>query len=165
MEALMSTPATNGEIILSKLLPYFVLGMMAIVACAVIAIEIFDVPLRGNITTLLLVGAVFLMPALGQGLLISTLAPNQFAAAQAGIMSGFLPALLLSGFVFEIQSMPEVVQWITVIVPARYFVASLQTIFLAGDLWDDLLPNIAAMLILGSVLFSITFLKSRRTLD
>ena len=161
----MSTPATNGEIIISKLLSYFVLGMMAIVACGVIAVGIFGVPLRGSVGTLLLVGAVFLMPALGQGLLISTLAPNQFAAAQIGIMSGFLPALLLSGFVYEIQNMPEIVQWVTVIVPARYFVASLQTVFLAGDLWDDLLPNIMALLILGTVLFSITFIKSRRTLD
>lgn len=165
MEAMMSTPATNGEIILSKLLPYFVLGMLSIVACALIATNVFGVPLRGSISTLLLVGAVFLFPALGQGMLISTLARNQFVAAQIGVMSGFLPALLLSGFVFEISGMPTVVQWITTIVPARYFVASLQTVFLAGDLWDDLLPNLLALTALGVALFALTFLNSRRTLD
>jgi ABC-2 type transport system permease protein len=165
MEALMSTPATNGEIIVSKLLPYFLLGMMAVVGCAGIAVWMFDVPLRGSLSTLLLIGAVFLVPALGQGMLISTLAPNQFAAAQIGLMSGFLPALLLSGFVFEIQSMPVLVQWVTAIVPARYFVACLQTVFLAGDLWHDLLPNLLKLLALGAVMFGITFIKSRKTLD
>jgi ABC-2 type transport system permease protein len=165
MEALMSTPATNGEIILSKLLPYFILGMFAIAACALIATTLFGVPLRGNIATLLLIGAVFLFPALGQGMLISTLAPNQFMAAQIGVLSGFLPALLLSGFIFEIRSMPEIVQWITVIVPARYFVASLQTVFLAGDLWEDLVPNLLALVGLGTALFTLTFFTSKRSLD
>ncbi|MEZ5573076.1 MAG: ABC transporter permease [Halioglobus sp.] len=165
MEALMSTPATNAEIILSKLLPYFILGMCAISGCTLIATTLFGVPLRGDISTLLLVGAVFLFPALGQGMLISTLAPNQFVAAQIGVMSAFLPALLLSGFVFEIRSMPEPVQWITAIIPARYFVASLQTVFLAGDLWEDLIPNLLALFSLGTVLFSLTFFTSRRTLD
>jgi drug efflux transport system permease protein len=165
MEAMMSTPATNGEIILSKLFPYFILAMVAICGCTFMATMFFDVPLRGSIGTLLMMGAVFLFPALGQGLLISTLAPNQFVAAQIGVLSGFLPAVLLSGFIFEIRGMPEVVQWITAIVPARYFVASLQTIFLAGDLWEDLIPNLLALLALGTMLFSITFLISKRTLD
>lgn len=165
MEAMMSTPATNGEIILSKLLPYFVLGMLAIAACAFIATTMFDIPLRGSVSTLLLVGAVFLVPALGQGMLISTLAPNQFIAAQIGVMSGFLPALLLSGFVFEVSGMPTLVQWITTIVPARYFVASLQTVFLAGDLWSDLAPNLLKLLGLGVAMFALTFFTSKRTLD
>jgi ABC-2 type transport system permease protein len=164
MEALMSTPATNGEIILSKLLPYFFLAMLAICGCTLMATTFFGVPLRGGVGTLLMTGAIFLFPALGQGLLISTLAPNQFVAAQIGVLSGFLPAVLLSGFVFEIRGMPEVVQWITTIVPARYFVESLQTIFLAGDLWEDIVPNWIALLGLGTLFFSITFLVSRRTL-
>jgi ABC-2 type transport system permease protein len=165
MEALMSTPASNGEIILSKLLPYFVLGMLAVCVCGIIATTLFGLPLRGSVGSLLLISAAFLFPALGQGMLISTLAPNQFVAAQIGLTSAFLPALLLSGFVFDISGMPELVQWITLLVPARYFVASLQTVFLAGDLWRDLLPNILALLGLGTFLFTVTFFTSKRTLD
>ncbi len=165
MEALMSTPATNGEIVLSKLLPYFALGMFAAIVCAGIATAVFQVPLRGGAGTLLLVAAVFLFPALGQGLLISTLAPSQFTAAELGLTSGFLPAMLLSGFVFEIQSMPAPVQWLTFIFPARYFVASLQTVFLAGDIWADLLPNLLALLVLGALLFAATFHASRGRMD
>jgi ABC-2 type transport system permease protein len=76
-----------------------------------------------------------------------------------------MPSLLLSGFVYEIQSMPKLIQWITHLVPARYFVASLQSIFLAGDVWSDLIPNILSMLILGALLFGLTFMKTREGLD
>ncbi|MEM8659824.1 MAG: ABC transporter permease [Pseudomonadota bacterium] len=165
MEALMSTPASNGEIILSKLLPYFVLGILAVSFCTLLATTLFGLPLRGGVGVLLLVSAAFLVAALGQGMLISTLSPNQFVAAQIALTTGFLPTLLLSGFVFDIGSMPDVVQWITTIVPGRYFVSSLQTVFLAGDLWDALLPDILALLALGLFLFTLTFFTTKRTLD
>jgi ABC-2 type transport system permease protein len=165
MEALMSTPAGKGEIILSKLIPYFVLGMMAILSCTLLAVEFFGVPLRGSLAALLLVSAVFLLPALGLGLLISVVSASQFQAASRGLLLGFMPTLLLSGFVYEIQSMPVAIQWVTHIVPARYFVASLQSIFLAGDVWSDLIPNILAMLALGIVFFGVTFIKTREGLE
>ncbi|MEH6569564.1 MAG: ABC transporter permease [Halioglobus sp.] len=165
MEALMSTPASKAEIIVSKLIPYFVLGMLAISGCTFLAVEIFEVPLRGSLAALLLVSAVFLLPALGLGLLISAVSASQFQAATTGLLLGFMPTLLLSGFVYEIQSMPVAIQWVTHIVPARYFVASLQTIFLAGDVWSDLIPNIFAMLALGFLLFGVTFIKTREGMD
>jgi ABC-2 type transport system permease protein len=165
MEAVMSTPASILEILIGKLLPYFGLGLIATLVCATASITWFDVPLRGSWFALLTLSAVFLVPALGQGLLISALARNQFTAAQVALISGFLPALLLSGFLFEIDSMPLVIRALTHIVAARYFVASLQSVFLSGDIWSQFFPNMAAMLAIGAVFFTITALKTRKSLD
>ncbi len=165
MEAVMSTPASILEILIGKLLPYFGLGLAATLVCAAVSVTWFDVPLRGSWLALLALSAVFLVPALGQGLLISALARNQFVAAQVALISGFLPALLLSGFLFEIDSMPLVIRVFTHIVAARYFVACLQSVFLSGDIWAQFLPNMAAMLAIGAVFFTITALKTRKSLD
>jgi ABC-2 type transport system permease protein len=165
MEALMSTPAAIVEILFGKLLPYFVLGLIATVGCALLAIGVFDVPLRGSWIALLVLSCAFLVPALGQGLLISALTRNQFVAAQVALISGFLPALMLSGFIFEIDSMPYVIRVLTYVVAARYFVSSLQTVFLAGDVWTQFLPSILAMLAIGAVFFAITARNSRKSLD
>jgi ABC-2 type transport system permease protein len=165
MEAVISTPASILEILIGKLLPYFGLGLVATLACAAAAILLFDVPLRGSWLALLALSALFLVPALGQGLLISALARNQFVAAQIAVISGFLPALLLSGFLFEIDSMPLAIRALTHIVAARYFVASLQSVFLAGDIWSQFLPNMAAMAAIGAVFFAIAALKTRKSLD
>jgi len=165
MEAMMSTPASILEILLGKLVPYFVLGLIATVGCALLAMAVFGVPLRGSWLALLTLSSIFLVPALGQGLLISAVTKNQFIAAQAALLSGFLPSFLLSGFLFEIKSMPGWIQVITYAVPARYFVASLQTVFLAGDVWRQFLPNLAAMLAIGAVFFTLTALNTRKSLD
>ncbi len=165
MEALMSTPASIPEILLGKLLPYFILGLIATAGCALATVILFGVPLRGSWLALLLLSATFLVPALGQGLLISALSRNQFVAAQIALISGFLPALLLSGFLFEIDSMPIAIRALTHIVAARYFVASLQTVFMAGDVWPQFLPDMLAMLMIGAVFFTVAALKTRKSLD
>jgi ABC-2 type transport system permease protein len=165
MEAVMATPASILEILLGKLAPYFGLGLVATLACAIASVLLFDVPLRGSWLALMALSAVFLVPALGQGLLISALARNQFVAAQIALISGFLPALLLSGFLFEIDSMPVVIRGLTTIVAARYFVASLQSVFLAGDVWALFVPNMLAMLSIGAVFFTITALNTKKSLD
>jgi ABC-2 type transport system permease protein len=165
MEAVMSTPASILEILLGKLAPYFGLGLIATLACASASVLLFDVPLRGSWLALMGLSAVFLVPALGQGLLISALARNQFVAAQIALISGFLPALLLSGFLFEIDSMPVVIRALTTVVAARYFVAALQSVFLAGDVWSLFVPNMVAMLAIGAVFFTITALKTKKSLD
>jgi ABC-2 type transport system permease protein len=165
MEALMSTPASVVEILVGKLLPYFALGLSASILAALLAVNVFDVPLRGSWPVLLLLASAFLVPALGQGLLISALARNQYIAAQIAVVTGFLPALLLSGFLFEIDSMPAPIRALTYIIPARYFVSSLQTVFLAGDVWIVLLPDMAAMLAIGLVLFAIARAKTPKSLD
>lgn len=165
LEALFSTPARVAEILIGKLLPYFGLGLLATLGSAALAIGVFGLPLQGSWGALLLVSAVFLVPALGQGLVISAIAKNQFIAAQVALFTGFLPAFLLSGFLFEIDSMPAPIRAISLIVPARYFIASLQTVFLAGDTWSVLVPNMAAMLTIGVVFFALARLKTRKSLD
>ncbi len=165
IEAVMSTPATALEILAGKLIPYFLLGVIATVLAALLAIHLFDVPLRGSWGALLLLTAAFLVPALGQGLLISVLARNQFVASQLALMAGFLPAFLLSGYLFEISSMPTIIRALTVIIPARYFIRSLQTVYLAGDVWSVFIPDILAMLAIGAVLLAITMLRTRKSLD
>lgn len=165
MEAIMSTPASALEILVAKLVPYFVLGLVATFVCALLSIAVFDVPLRGSWLALGTLSAAFLVPALGQGLLISAASRNQFVAAQLALLSGFLPAFLLSGALFEIDSMPAPIRAITLVVAARYFVASLQSVFLAGDVWSQFLPNMLAMLAIGLVFFALASLRTRKTLD
>lgn len=165
MEAVLSTPASVVEILIGKLLPYFVLGMIATLGSAILAVFVFDVPLRGSLLALLTLSAVFLIPALGQGLLISAVTKNQFLASQIALFSGFLPSFLLSGFLFEIDAMPVPIQIITYLIPARYFVSSLQTVFLAGDVWSVFLPNLAAMAAIGVFFFAIAKRKTRKNLE
>ena len=161
----MATPVGVWEIILGKLAPYFALGMGSMTLCMLAAVFFFQVPFRGSYLALSLTSAAFLTSALGMGLLISSLARNQFVAAQISIMAAYLPAFLLSGFIFEISSMPLVIQLVTRVIPARYFVSSLQTLFLAGDVWTLLWPNIGWMLGLSAVLFLVTAWKTAKRLD
>ncbi len=165
MEAVLSTPASVVEILLGKLLPYFALGMLSTLGAAALAVLVFDVPLRGSLAALLLLSAAFMLPALGQGLLISALARNQFLAAQIALFSGFLPAFMLSGFLFEIDAMPQAIQAITWLIPARYFVASLKTVFLAGDVWAVFLPNLLAMTAMGIALLLLARRSTRKNLQ
>lgn len=165
MEALMASPVTMGEILLGKLIPYFVLGMGGLLLSIATAVWLFEVPLRGSLWLLLLCSALFLLVALGMGLLISTLAKNQFVAGQVAIIVTFLPAFILSGFIFDIRSMPEAVQLLTHLVAARFYVAILQTLFLAGDIWPVILTNAAALLLMMLIFLGLTRHKSRKRLD
>ena len=165
MEALLATPVRKSELLLSKALPYYVLAMIAMTICVLIAIFIMDVPFRGSITVLLLSTSLFLGSSLGLGLLLSTLTRNQFNAAQAALNAAFLPAVLLSGLIFEIASMPEVIQAVTYLIPARYFVKVLQTLFQAGDVAAILVPNMLFMVVSAIFWLGLTAMKTRRRLD
>jgi ABC-2 type transport system permease protein len=165
LEALYATPLTRGQILIGKTLPYFVLAMISMAVCVTTALVLFRVPLHGSLLTLGLVSAVFLIPALGQGLLISVTMRSQFAAAQLGLMTGYLPAMMLSGFVFDIHSMPAWLRFITWFVPARYMNVSLQTVFLAGDLWGVLVPNMIFMLLVGALFFGLTWRNLHKRVD
>ena len=134
MEALMATPVRIQELVLGKLIPYFCLGLGSMVFCTLVAVGIFRVPLRGSLLSLGLITSAFLAGGLGIGLLVSTLSKSQFVASQIALVLGFLPALQLSGFLFEISSTPPPIQGLTYLFPARYLVQALQTIFLAGDI-------------------------------
>jgi ABC-2 type transport system permease protein len=162
MEALLSTPLTPAELLLGKLIPYFVLGMTAMGLAAAAAVFLFGVPFRGSVLSLAAVSAAYLAAMLPLGLLISTLTRNQFAASQVALVSAFLPAFELSGFIFEIASMPWAIRQLTRALPARYFVSSLQTIFLAGDVGSVLVPNTLVLLGFATV-FTILLVRKTRT--
>ena len=162
MEALMATPVTAVELLIGKVVPYFLLALASMSLCVLCAVAVFGVPFRGSVLALYALSAAFLLPALGQGLLISAGTKNQFLASQLALLSAFLPTFLLSGFLFEIDSMPRVIRWLTVIVPARYLIPSLQTVFLAGDIWPFFLRNIAVMVLFGAVLLALAARTTRK---
>lgn len=155
MEQLISTPVSAMEIMLGKLAPYFVLGLFDVAVCVLIAIGWFHVPFRGSFATLAVSSALFMIVVLALGFFISVLAKNQFAASQIALLITFLPAFLLSGFLFAIEQMPVPLQWITRILPARYYVSVLKKIFLKGTptamLGADLIPLCIFALLLGMV--------------
>jgi ABC-2 type transport system permease protein len=165
MEALLATPVTPGELLVGKVVPYFALGMIAMALSVAITVIAFGVPFRGSVLALLVVSSDYLMVMLGLGLLISTVMRNQFAASQAAIISAFLPAFELSGFIFEIDSMPAPIRLLTRLLPARYFVSSLQTIFLTGDVPSVLVPNSLVLLIMAAGLFFALIRVTRERLE
>lgn len=156
MEALMATPVHITEILVAKLISYFGMSMCSMICCVIGTVLCYGIPFRGSFIILAIVTSSFLVPALGMGLLISTLTKNQLAASQAAQVVGFLPAYILSGFIFEIGSMPQVVQWVTYIIPARYFVQALLSIFLVGNVWSLLIRNTLIMFCVGLLIFAVT---------
>jgi ABC-2 type transport system permease protein len=165
MEALLATPVTRAELLLSKILPYYLLGMFAMLLCLLVAVYILGVPFRGSLVALVVISTLFLGSALGLGLFLSTVLRNQFNAAQAALTAGFLPAMMLSGFVFEIASMPKALQWFTRIIPARYFATSLQTLFQAGTITSLLFINGLFLGLLALFWLGLSAIKTGRTLD
>ena len=165
MEAMMATPISMAEFVASKVLPYFVLGLASMALCTVLAVTLFGVPVRGSVLALFAIAAAYLLPSLGLGLFISAATKNQFVASQLALLTAFLPTFLLSGFLFEIGSMPLPIQVITYVVPARYLIPSLQTVFLVGDLWSLILPNLGILLLFGALFFLLAFRVTRRSLD
>lgn len=165
MEALLSTQVTRAELLLSKLIPYYFLGAIAMVLCMMVAVWVLGVPYRGSLLILFVISSLFLASTLGMGLLISTLTRNQFNAAMVALNAAFLPSIMLSGFIFQIDSMPAIVRAFTYIIPARYFVSSLQTLFLAGNIGSVLLVNILFLIASAVVFIGLTAWKTQRRLD
>jgi ABC-2 type transport system permease protein len=165
MEALLASPVTRTELLLSKLLPYYVLGMISMAAVALAAVNFMGVPFRGSVPALVVVTSVFLLSMLGVGLLISSVMRNQFDSAQTTLNAAFLPAVMLSGAFFVIASMPAPVRALTYLLPPRYLVTSLQTIFLAGDVWEVLVPDILFMTGTSVLFLALAALKTARRLD
>ena len=159
---LRTTPLTRGEFLVGKLFPYFFIGMADLLLAVAAAVYVFDVPLRGSLPALALVSAVFVLVVMLQGALISMMAGNQMLASQISLISTFLPAFLLSGFIFAIENMPVALQYLTYVVPARYYVALSKLIFLKGVSPLLLWTEVAALLAMLLVLMRVTFARSRR---
>jgi ABC-2 type transport system permease protein len=143
MEQLMSTPVRPAEIVLGKMLAFFVVGAIDTALSVLTGVFVFDVPFRGNVWLLIVTSCVFLTGALFWGILLSAIAKSQLLAFQMGILSSFLPSFMLSGFIYAIENMPAVIQAITRLTPTRYFVTILKGIFLKGVglevLWGEVL--------------------------
>jgi len=159
---LRTTPLTRAEFLVGKLVPYFVIGMADFLVATLTAVWVFDVPLRGSVPGLTLVSALFLLCVMLQGALISITAGNQMLASQMSLISTFLPAFLLSGFIYAIENMPLALQYITTVLPARYYVSLARVIFLKGLspllLWTEVL----ALGIICLILARATLARSRK---
>lgn len=161
MEQLLSTPLRPTEFLLGKLAAYFAVGMVDMTICILAGVYLFGVPLRGS--ALLLVGsaALFLFGALCWGILISTVTRNQVMAYQLSMISSFLPAFLLSGFVYALENMPPMIQLVSRLVPARYFVTLLKGVFLKGIGVELLWGELAALTVYGALVFTVAVRKMR----
>jgi ABC-2 type transport system permease protein len=164
MEQLISTPVKGTELILGKLLPYFVIGLLDVVLAVVMGQFLFHVPLRGNVALLFGLAVIFLTGALAMGMVVSIVAKSQLLSSQVAMVATFLPAFLLSGFVFTIANMPQVIQMVTYIVPARYFVAILKGIYLKGVGLEILAGEAGLLVVYGAVMVLLANIKFKKKL-
>ncbi|MDA8127932.1 MAG: ABC transporter permease [Betaproteobacteria bacterium] len=161
MEQLMVTPIRPLELILGKTLPFVLISFVDVLVVTAIGVNWFDVPIQGSLGLLLVGAGLYLMSTIGIGLFISTVSQTQ----QQALMSSFffyLPAVLLSGFMFPISNMPEPAQWLTYLNPLRYFLVIIRDIFLKGSGWEILWPQFAALAALGATLLSISSLRFKK---
>jgi ABC-2 type transport system permease protein len=163
LEALFVTPVRPVEILLAKLLPYFLLGMLGFAMCMLASRFLFGVPLIGSFPVLLLCSCLYMLVALGMGLLISSATKNQFLACQAALLVSFLPAVFLSGFLFDLHNVPTAVRAIGEALPATHFLELLKTLLLAGNVWSLILKECAVLAAYAVVLLgAATFVTRKR---
>jgi ABC-2 type transport system permease protein len=164
LEALFVTPVRPAEILLAKVIPYLGVGMAGLTLCLVAARFLFGVPMRGSLVLIVLASLLYLLVAVGFGLLISAATKNQFLASQFALLSTFLPSLLLSGFLFDLRNVPWVVRIIGDILPATHFVSLIKTLFLAGDVWSIVLRDCAILAGYATVLLGLALAVTRKRL-
>jgi len=162
LEALFVTPVRPLEILLAKIIPYFGVGLIGLSMCLVAARFLFDVPIHGSLGLILLVSVFYLFVALGIGLLISAVTKNQFTASQLALVTSFMPALMLSGFIYDLRNMPLVVRGIGSILPATHYMEALKSLFLAGNLWPMVLKNCLILIGYAVVLLVAARVKTRK---
>jgi ABC-2 type transport system permease protein len=141
LEALFVTPVRPTEILLAKLIPYFVVGMLGFAMCLAAARFLFHVPFVGSMALLVASSVLYMFVALGVGLLISSVTKNQFIASQMALLTSFLPALMLSGFLFDLHNVPAVVRFVGEALPATHFLELIKTLMLAGNVWPIVLKD------------------------
>lgn len=156
LESLFVTPVRPLELVLSKLAPYIVIGAIDIVMCLLAAKYLFQVPMRGSLWVIILSSLLYLLVSLGLGLFISAATRNQFAASQMALLVSFMPALMLSGFIFDLRNMPVVIQVISQLLPATHFMGLIKTLFMAGDYWPDILRSCGILALYAIVLVVLT---------
>jgi ABC-2 type transport system permease protein len=165
MEQLAATPVGRLEVVFGKLIPYLVIGIFDVAVTVLAGIIIFGVPLRGSVLLLAIMTLLFLMGALGLGIFISAVLKSQVLATQVALVATYLPALLLSGFLFDINAMPALLQVITLVVPARYFVTVTRGILLKGVGVEVLWVQGVSMVIFATVGLSLATLSFRKRIS
>lgn len=165
MEQLFATPVGRLEVIIGKLLPYVVLGMVQVLLVVTLGTVLFGVPVRGSLVLLFGAALLFLIGMLAQGLFISVATRNQQVATQIGFVTSMLPTILLSGFMFPVSNMPKPLQLLSAIIPSKYFIVVLRGVMLKGNGIDVLWPNLVAMAIFAVVMIGLSSAKFKRRLD
>ncbi len=165
LESLFVTPVRPLEIVLAKLAPYVVIGAIDLVMCLLAAKFLFQVPMRGSLWVIILSSVLYLMVSLGLGLFISATTRNQFAASQMALLTSFMPAMMLSGFVFDLRNVPVIIQVISQFLPATHFMGLIKTLFMAGDYWPDVLRSCAILALYAAALIALTRRALKKKLD
>ena len=165
IESLYATRITRMNFVIGKYVPYFILGMLSFIFNIFLCTVIFQIPFRGNIFVLILVGGLYLFCCLGVGLTISSSYKEQFSSSQMALSFGLLPALMLSGLIYPISSMPKIFQYLTAILPPRYFIIFIQSEFMAGTIWKIVIINSIFLGILGILLFFLVYRNVNLTLE
>jgi ABC-2 type transport system permease protein len=164
-EALFVSPVQPLEILLAKIIPYFVVGMIGLAMCLVAARFVFGVPLHGSLAVLLFAAMLYMLVSVGMGLLISAITKNQFIASQMALLLSFLPSLMLSGFLFDLRNAPGFIQLISHALPATYFVELIRSLFLAGDIWPMIVKNCAILLAYAVAMLTLALRATRKRLE
>jgi ABC-2 type transport system permease protein len=162
MEQLFATPVGRLEIVVGKLVPYFLVGVIQLLLILAAGTWLFDVPIRGSLLLLSILSMLFLVSVLAQGLLISVVTRNQMVATQAAAMSSMLPSMMLSGFILPIDNMPTFLQVITNVIPARHYVDGLRAVLLRDAPWTEVAGNALALLVFSALLIALCILRFRR---
>ena len=155
LESLFVTPARPVEMVAAKVAPYIVIGLLNIVMCLLAAKYLFGVPMRGSLWIIVASSVLYLLVSLALGLVVSGITRNQFAASQMALLASFLPALMLSGFVFDLRNVPVAIQVISQVLPATHFMGLIKTLFMAGDYWPEIVRANVTLAIYAVVLFAI----------
>ncbi len=165
MEYLIATPITIYEIILGKIIPYLTLGMCSFFISFACVLIFFGTPFKGSILIFALLGFCYLILTTSLGLLISTASKSQFVASQGAILVSMVPTIMLSGLIYDIETMPKIMQFITNIVPAKYLINAMRTIFMMGNEWSIIAKNILGIIAIAGFLIFMIFRKTKKTID
>jgi ABC-2 type transport system permease protein len=165
LESLFVTPVRPVELVLAKLVPYLAVGAIDIIMCLLAARLLFQVPMRGSLALIMLSALLYLLVSLALGLVISGTTRNQFLASQVALLTSFLPAMMLSGFVFDLRNVPVAVNWISQLLPATHFMGLVKTLFLAGNNWPLIARESGIMVLYGLVLIETARRTVRKRLD
>jgi len=165
IEALFVTPVRPVEILIAKIIPYFFIGLLGLVMCVVTARVLFDVPIYGSMWVLVLASMLYMFVSLGIGLLISAMTKNQFLASQVALLASFLPAMMLTGFIFDLRNVPTAVYVIGQLVPATYFLELVKSLFLAGNYWPMIIKNCSVLAVYAVVLLGLARFVTCKKLD